>query len=101
VREIRTPGSAWGDGYKAPCRLGEATGSKGPARRGSAKATAPRPVPTSHRVNHDLLMGQLARRVTDSRVLTLVRAFLNAGVLENGLVSATEEGTPQGGPMTP
>ena len=53
------------------------------------------------RVNHDLLMGRLARRVTDSRVLMLVRAFLNAGVLENGLVSATEEGTPQGGPLSP
>ncbi len=53
------------------------------------------------RVNHDLLMGRLARRVTDTRVLTLVRAFLNAGVLENGLVSATEEGTPQGGPLSP
>jgi RNA-directed DNA polymerase len=53
------------------------------------------------RVNHDLLMGRLARRVTDSRVLTLVRAFLNAGVLENGVVSATEEGTPQGGPLSP
>jgi RNA-directed DNA polymerase len=53
------------------------------------------------RVNHDLLMGRLARRVTDSRVLTLVRAFLNAGVLENGLFSATEEGTPQGGPLSP
>lgn len=53
------------------------------------------------RVNHDLLMGRLARRVTDSRVLTLVRAFLNAGVLENGVVSATEEGAPQGGPLSP
>jgi RNA-directed DNA polymerase len=53
------------------------------------------------RVNHDLLMGRLARRVTDTRVLTLARAFLNAGVLENGLVSATEEGTPQGGPLSP
>src|SRR6266545_1456337 len=53
------------------------------------------------RVNHDLLMGRLARRVTDTRVLTLVRAFLNAGVLENGLVSATDEGTPQGGPLSP
>ncbi len=53
------------------------------------------------RVNHDLLMGRLARRVSDTRVLTLVRAFLNAGVLEDGFVSATEEGTPQGGPLSP
>src|ERR1700680_4490398 len=53
------------------------------------------------RVNHDLLMGRLSQRVTDTRVLKLVRAWLNAGVLENGLVSATEEGTPQGGPLSP
>src|ERR1700730_16664653 len=53
------------------------------------------------RVNHDLLMGRLAQRVTDTRVLKQVRAWLNAGVLENGLVSVTEEGTPQGGPLTP
>ena len=53
------------------------------------------------RVNHDLLMGRLAQRVRDTRVLKLVRAFLNAGVLEEGLVSVTEEGTPQGGPRSP
>src|ERR1700680_3254018 len=53
------------------------------------------------RVNHDLLMGRLAQRVTDTRVLKQVRAWLNAGVLENGLVSVTEEGTPQGGPLSP
>jgi hypothetical protein len=74
---------------------------KGQLQRGSAKATAPRLVPTSHRVNHDLLMGRLAQRVSDARVLKLTRAFLNAGVLENGLFSATEEGTPQGGPLSP
>ena len=53
------------------------------------------------RVNHDLLMGRLAARVRDNRVLRLVRGFLTAGVLEGGLVSATEKGTPQGGPLSP
>lgn len=53
------------------------------------------------RVNHDLLMGLLAKRLTDKRVLKLIRAFLNAGVMENGLVGPTDEGTPQGGPLSP
>jgi len=53
------------------------------------------------RVHHDLLMSRLAQRVTDTRVLKLVRAFLHAGVMENGVVSATERGTPQGGPLSP
>jgi RNA-directed DNA polymerase len=53
------------------------------------------------RVNHDKLMGQIARRVEDKRLLKLIRAFLNAGVMENGLVSPSVEGTPQGGPLSP
>ena len=53
------------------------------------------------RVNHDRLMGRVAKRVRDKRVLTVIRAFLNAGVLENGLVSPMQEGTPQGGPLSP
>jgi RNA-directed DNA polymerase len=53
------------------------------------------------RVNQDLLMSRVARRVADKRVLRLIRAFLNAGVMEDGLVSPTEEGTPQGGPLSP
>jgi RNA-directed DNA polymerase len=53
------------------------------------------------RVNHDMLMGRVAKRVRDKRVLTLIRAFLNAGVMENGLVSSVDEGTPQGGPLSP
>ena len=53
------------------------------------------------RVNHDKLMGQIAIRIEDRRLLKLIRAFLNAGVLENGLVSRSVEGTPQGGPLSP
>jgi RNA-directed DNA polymerase len=53
------------------------------------------------RVNHDVLMGRVAKRIADKRVLKLIRAFLNAGVMENGLESPTEEGTPQGGPLSP
>jgi RNA-directed DNA polymerase len=53
------------------------------------------------RVNHDKLMGQIAKRVRDKRLLKLIRAFLNAGVMQNGLVSPSVEGTPQGGPLSP
>jgi RNA-directed DNA polymerase len=53
------------------------------------------------RVNHDKLMGEVAKRVGDKRLLKLIRAFLNAGVMENGLVSPSVEGTPQGGPLSP
>jgi RNA-directed DNA polymerase len=53
------------------------------------------------RVNHDMLMGRVAKRVDDKRLLKLIRAFLNAGVMENGLVNSSEEGTPQGGPLSP
>lgn len=53
------------------------------------------------RVNHDILMGLVAKRVTDKRILRLIRGFLSAGVLEGGLVGPTDEGTPQGGPLSP
>src|SRR5438876_7563777 len=53
------------------------------------------------RVNHDKLMGQIAKRVEDKRMLKLIRAFLEAGVMEDGLVSPVDEGTPQGGPLSP
>src|SRR5919107_802139 len=53
------------------------------------------------RVSHDKLMGEIAKRVEDKRLLKLIRAFLNAGVMENGLVSPSVEGTPQGGPLSP
>jgi len=53
------------------------------------------------RVNHDKLMAAIARRVKDKRMLRLIRAFLESGVMENGLVSPVEEGTPQGGPLSP
>jgi len=53
------------------------------------------------RVNHDILMGLVAKRVADKRILKLIRGFLTAGVLEGGPVGPTEEGTPQGGPLSP
>lgn len=53
------------------------------------------------RVNHDKLMGQVAKVVHDKRLLKLIRAFLNAGVMANGVVVEREEGTPQGGPLSP
>ena len=53
------------------------------------------------RVCHDQLMGKIAERVSDQRLLKLIRAFLRAGVMEGGLVSPVDEGTPQGGPLSP
>jgi group II intron reverse transcriptase/maturase len=53
------------------------------------------------RVNHDILMGQLHQRITDRRVLALIRRYLEAGMMANGVVQERHEGTPQGGPLSP
>ncbi|MCC7339822.1 MAG: hypothetical protein IT170_01950 [Bryobacterales bacterium] len=53
------------------------------------------------RANHDKLMAKIAGRIGDKRLLKLIRAFLTAGVMEGGLVSPVDEGTPQGGPLSP
>jgi len=53
------------------------------------------------RVNHDRLMKSVASRIADQRMLRLMGALLKAGVMEDGLVSPVEEGTPQGGPLSP
>jgi retron-type reverse transcriptase len=53
------------------------------------------------RINHDILMGRLARRISDKRILRLIRRYLQAGVMVNGVVQERYEGTPQGGPLSP
>lgn len=53
------------------------------------------------RVNHDVLMGRLAKRIADKRLLGLIRRYLEAGTMENGVVMERREGTPQGGPLSP
>lgn len=53
------------------------------------------------RVNHDILMSRVARKIEDKKILLLIRRYLQAGVMENGLIQPTEEGTPQGGPLSP
>lgn len=53
------------------------------------------------RVNHDVLMSRLARRIKDKRILRLIRRYLQAGMMSNGLTTARREGTPQGGPLSP
>lgn len=53
------------------------------------------------RVNHDVLMGRLAKKIEDKRMLKILRGFLNAGVMLDGVVIDQEEGTPQGGPLSP
>ncbi len=53
------------------------------------------------RVNHDILMARVARKVKDKRILLLIRCYLQAGIMEDGLTKASTEGTPQGGPLSP
>lgn len=53
------------------------------------------------KVNHDRLMGTLAKRIEDKRLLKLIRKYLKSGIMINGLVTTSEEGTPQGGPLSP
>ena len=53
------------------------------------------------RVNHDILMARVARKVKDKRILLLIRRYLQAGIMEDGLTKVSTEGTPQGGPLSP
>jgi RNA-directed DNA polymerase len=53
------------------------------------------------RVNHDVMMSRLARRIKDKRILRLIRRYLQAGMMANGLATVRREGTPQGGPLSP
>src|SRR5580765_1288308 len=53
------------------------------------------------RVNHDVMMSRMARRIKDKRILRLIRRYLQAGMMEGGIVTQRREGTPQGGPLSP
>ncbi len=53
------------------------------------------------KVNHDILMSRIARKIKDKKILLLIRRYLQSGVMEDGLIKPTEEGTPQGGPLSP
>lgn len=53
------------------------------------------------RVNHDILMGRLQKRIGDTGILRLIRAYLNSGILQDGVVMSRYQGTPQGGPLSP
>ena len=53
------------------------------------------------RINHDILMGKIAKRISDKRILRLIRRYLQAGIMVNGVVQERYEGTPQGGPLSP
>jgi RNA-directed DNA polymerase len=53
------------------------------------------------RVNHDVMMNRLARRIGDTRLLWIIRRFLAVGMMQHGVSTARHEGTPQGGPLTP
>jgi len=53
------------------------------------------------RVNHDILMEKLSKKIGDGRVLCLIRRYLEAGMMAEGIISPRTEGTPQGGPLTP
>ena len=53
------------------------------------------------RVNHDILIDRLGRRIGDAGVIRLIRAYLNSGIMVHGVVQSREQGTPQGGPLSP
>jgi hypothetical protein len=70
-------------------------------RRGSAKATVSRLIPTSQAINHEWLGKFVEHRIADRRVVRLIQKWLNAGVLEDGTRTWSETGTPQGGSISP
>src|SRR5215831_12220918 len=70
-------------------------------KRGVAGNVGRAGAPVLDPTNHDCLMARVAARISDKRLLKLIRAFLNAGVMEGGLVLPVDEGTPQGGPLSP
>lgn len=96
----RSDGFRWESVLGSPLRKICTAGSDWGARHKSLLAARP-PASTDHRVNHDILMNRLAKRIKDKRMLGLIRRYLEAGVMAQGVVVERWEGTPQGGPLSP
>src|SRR5262245_48695595 len=101
VREIRTLGSTGETSTRDQAGSGDVYDAKASTGRGPAKATVPRLVSTHHEVSQDWLVHFVEHRIGDRRIIRLIRKWLKAGVLEDGIVTVSDKGTGQGSVISP